>query len=75
MLQVHAVLLRRCYWLSGNTELLTNELAWQINHPDSKYYNLELDNLAFEMDRHVFQSRSFNAKKSKRSLLSDHFQV
>ena len=33
-------LLRRCYWLSGNTELLTNELAWQINHPDSKYYNL-----------------------------------
>ena len=58
-------LLRRCYWLSGNTELLTNELAWQINHPDSKYYNLELDNLVFEIDRHVFQSRSFNAKNLK----------
>ena len=71
MRQAHAVLLRRCYWLR-KYRTLTNELAWQINHPDSKYYNLELDNQSLKWIA-MFSSRSFNAKNLK-ILLSGHFR-
>lgn len=58
-------MLRRGFWLSGQQDRLVDELAWQINHPESKVYNLELNNLVYEIDRHVFQSRSFKAQNLK----------
>lgn len=58
-------LLRRCYWIGGQQQLLVNELAWQINNPKSPFYNLEMNNLAYEIDRHVFQSPLFKAQYLK----------
>ncbi|MGA8882898.1 MAG: hypothetical protein WB445_04660 [Acinetobacter sp.] len=55
-------LLRRGYWLNGRHDLLVNEFVWQINHPKSKLYNLEISNLAYEIDRHVFQSSRFKVQ-------------
>lgn len=58
-------LLRRGFWLSGKHDLLINEYVWQINHPKSSVYNLELPNLPYELDRHVFQSKRLNIKNLK----------
>ena len=58
-------MLRRGYWLNNQPDLLRNELAWQINHPQSKFYNLGMQNVAFEIDRHVFQTENLNKKKLK----------
>lgn len=58
-------LLRRGFWLSGKHDLLINEYVWQINHPTSSVYNLELPNLPYELDRHVFQSNRLNVKNLK----------
>ncbi|WP_312158586.1 hypothetical protein [Acinetobacter sp.] len=57
--------LRRGFWLSGKHDLLVNEYVWQLNNPKSSVYNLELPNLAYEMDRHVFQSNHFNIRNLK----------
>ena len=56
-------LLRRGYWLNNQPDLLRHELAWQINHPQSKFYNLDMQNVAFEIDRHVFQTENLHKKK------------
>ena len=58
-------LLRRCYWVASQQQLLVDELTWQLHNPKSPYYNLELPNIIFEMDRHVFQSSFFDAKHLK----------
>lgn len=58
-------LLRRGFWLSGKHDLLINEYVWQINNPKSSVYNLELPNLPYELDRHVFQSKRLNVKNLK----------
>ncbi|WP_171406407.1 hypothetical protein [Acinetobacter cumulans] len=58
-------LLRRCYWIGGQQQLLVNEITWQINNPKSPFYNLEMSNLAYEIDRHVFQSPLFKAQYLK----------
>ncbi|MEG2693616.1 MAG: hypothetical protein RR966_03670 [Acinetobacter sp.] len=58
-------LLRRGYWLNGRHDLLVNEFVWQINNPKSKFYNLEMNNVAYEIDRHVFQNSNFNVQNLK----------
>ena len=57
--------LRRAYWLTGRQDLLVNELVWQINHPQSKLYNLEIHNLPAEIDRRIFDSQYFDPKNFK----------
>lgn len=57
--------LRRGFWLSGRHDLLVNEFVWQINNPKSPFYNLEIENIAYEIDRHIFQSSKFNPKNLK----------
>lgn len=57
--------MRRGFWLTDRQDLLVNEIVWQINHPKSKLYNLEIDNLPAEIDRRIFSSRNFNVKNLK----------
>lgn len=57
--------MRRGFWLIGRQDLLVNEIVWQINHPKSKFYNLETENLPAEIDRRVLSSRNFNLKNLK----------
>lgn len=61
-------LMRRGYWLLNRQDLLIRELMWQIQHPNSKFYNLEIDNVAAEIDRRIFQNQHFDPK-----LLQDPF--
>lgn len=58
-------LLRRGYWLNGRHDLLVNEFVWQINNPKSKFYNLEMNNISYEIDRHVFQNPDFKVQNLK----------
>ena len=55
-------LMRRGLWLTDRQDLLVNEIVWQINHPESPLYNLEMDQLPAELDRRVFRSKNFNPK-------------
>ena len=54
--------MRRGLWLTDRQDLLVNEIVWQINHPESPLYNLEMDQLPAELDRRVFRSKNFNPK-------------
>lgn len=55
-------LMRRGLWLTDRQDLLINEIVWQINHPQSPLYNLEMNQLPAELDRRVFRSEKFNPK-------------
>lgn len=57
--------MRRGFWLTGRQDLLVNEIAWQIQNPQSKYYNLDVSELPSEIDRRVFGSQYFNVKYLK----------
>lgn len=54
--------LRRGFWLSGRKDLLANEMAWQINNPKSKLYNLDMQTFPEEVDRKIFDGRAINPK-------------
>ena len=58
-------LMRRGFWLTGRQDLLVNEIVWQIQHPKSKFYNLEMSTLPAEIDRRIFDSQNFNVKNLK----------
>ena len=55
-------LMRRGLWLTDRQDLLINEIVWQINHPQSPLYNLEMNQLPAELDRRVFRSEKFTPK-------------
>ena len=57
--------MRRGFWLTGRQDLLINEIVWQIQNPQSKYYNLEINQIPAEIDRRVFGSQYFNVKHLK----------
>ena len=58
-------LMRRGFWLTKRQDLLVNEMVWQIQNPQSKFYNLDVSKLPAEIDRRVFGSSSFNPKNLK----------
>lgn len=60
--------LRRGLWLANKPELLVNEYVWQINNPKSPVYNLEMGNIAYEIDQKVLLNPALTANK-----LSDPF--
>ena len=45
---------RRLYWLSEQEDKLINEIEWQINHPNSPFFNLNSRLLPEEIERRVF---------------------
>lgn len=61
--------MRRAAWLSGRQDLLINEIVWQTQHPESKLYNLDMQQLPAEIDRRIFQSEKFDASLLKTPLL------
>lgn len=54
--------LRRGYWIANQQDALVKEMIWQMDHPRSDYYNLDMSTLAAEIDRKVFGLENFNAK-------------
>ena len=58
-------LMRRGLWLTDRQDLLINEIIWQINNPQSAFYNLEMSQLPAELDRRIFGSEKFDAKLLK----------
>lgn len=61
--------MRRSAWLSGRQDLLIDEIVWQTQHPQSKLYNLDMQELPAEIDRRIFQSSKFDANQLKDPLL------
>lgn len=62
-------LLRRGHWLMGRKDLLIQEYIWQLNHPKSKFYNLEMDNFAEELDRRIFRDEHVKIQDLKHPFL------
>jgi len=54
--------LRRGYWIANQQDALVKEMIWQMDHPTSDYYNLDMSTLPAEIDRKVFGLENFNAK-------------
>lgn len=61
-------LLRHGYWLISRQDLLINEIAWQIQHPYSKFYNLDITDIGAEIEQRILQHPSFDP-----NLLKDPF--
>lgn len=49
-------LLRRTHWLSGNTEALAKDYAWQLAQKDDNLRNQSLDELVEEVDNKLLMS-------------------
>ena len=62
-------LLRRGYWLMGRQDLLIQEYIWQLNHPKSKFYNLEMRSFIEELDRRIFRNETLKTENLKHPFL------
>jgi hypothetical protein len=55
-------LLRRAYWLSRQKEKIVDEFVWQINHPTSPVFNLNMSLVPNEVDRIIFDRKNIDPK-------------